>query len=173
MSGFEVAGIVLAAFPLAISALNKYREVATRLGLFYKIQLEHKKWLDDLEFHQLLFSRHLRQLVLPLVVDDDKIKELLSNPRGDGWRDRNIAAALASRLGDSYELYFKYVSGVKGVVDDINHELAVDQKPVQEKLNHLVYDITPLGVSSASSSPPSCIESQMRGFESHPTHLQG
>ncbi|KAK0730182.1 hypothetical protein B0H67DRAFT_651983 [Lasiosphaeris hirsuta] len=52
--------------------------MATRLGLFFKT----KKRRDDLELRQLLFTRHLKQLLLPLVVDDDKIKVLLAAPGG-------------------------------------------------------------------------------------------
>ena len=134
MSGFEVAGVVLGAFPIAITALDKYREVATRLGLFFKIQLEYKKWRDDLEFHRLLFARHMRQLLLPLVADDDKIKVLLAAPAGVAWQDPSIASLLEKRLGESYELYFEYMKGIKRVMNDINLELAVDSNSVQERL---------------------------------------
>jgi len=137
MSGFEVAGVVLGAFPIAITALDKYREVATRLGLFFKIQLEYKKWRDDLEFHQLLFTRHLTQLLLPLVADDDKIKVLLAAPGSDSWRDPWIAGLLRKRLRKSYELYFEYIKGIKRVMDEINRELAVDSSSVQERLSAL------------------------------------
>ena len=135
MSGFEVAGVVLGAFPLAISALDKYREVATRLGLFFKIQLEYKKWRDDLEMHQLLFTRHLKQLLLPLVADDDKIKVLLAAPGGDSWKDPSISSLLEQRLRESYKLYFGYIKGIERVMEEINHELAVDSSSVQERLN--------------------------------------
>ena len=135
MSGFEIAGVVLGAFPLALSALEKYREIATRLGVFYKIRLEYKKWRDDLEFHQLLFIRHLRQLLLPLVVDDDKIQELLSSPGGDRWKDQSTALLLEKRLGDSHPLYLRYINGIERVIDNINRELSTDSRSVQEQIN--------------------------------------
>jgi hypothetical protein len=34
MSGFEIAGVVLATFPLIITALDKYREVAKTWGFW-------------------------------------------------------------------------------------------------------------------------------------------
>ncbi len=135
MSGLEVAGVVLGAFPLALSALEKYREIATRLGLFYKIHLEYKKWRDDLEFHQLLFARHLRQLLLPLLVDDDKIQELMFSPGGDGWKDQSTGLLLEKRLGDSHPLYLRYVNGIERVIGDINRELSIHSRPVQEQIN--------------------------------------
>lgn len=134
MSGFEIAGVVLGAFPLVLSALEKYRELATRLGLWGKVHLEYKKWRDDLDFHQLLFTRQLRQLLLPLVVDDDKIRELLSSPGDHGWKDQSISNLLEERLGDSHQLYLEYINGIERVMGDINRELSIDSKLVQEQI---------------------------------------
>ncbi|KAK0631100.1 hypothetical protein B0T17DRAFT_488289 [Bombardia bombarda] len=134
MSGFEIAGAALGAFPLAIHALDQYREVAARLGLFFKIRLEYKKCRDDVHFHQLTFSRHLRQLLLPLVADDATIADLLSDPGGQKWKDPKIAELLETRLQESYGLYLEYIKGIRQVMDEINRELAVDTGSVQEKL---------------------------------------
>ncbi len=138
MSGFEVAGVVLGAFPLVLSALEKYRELATRLGLWGKIHLEYKKWRDDLDFYQILFTRQLRQLLLPLVTDDDKIRELISSPGGDSWKDQSISNLLEERLGDSYQLYLEYIKGIERVMDEIGRELSIESRLVQEKMTVLV-----------------------------------
>jgi hypothetical protein len=135
MSGLEIVGVVLGAFPLALEALNRYREMAQVLGLFLKFRVEHKRWRDDLEFHQLTFKMHLKQLLLPLDVGDDKITTLLAAPGGDEWKETAIAESLEYRLGDSYELYLEYVRGVGRVMDEVNRELAIDTVTVQEKPN--------------------------------------
>ncbi|KAF7558495.1 hypothetical protein G7046_g5664 [Stylonectria norvegica] len=136
MSGFEVAGIVLGAFPLAISALEKYREVAKRLGLFRNIRLEYKRCRDALVYQQLIFKRHLKQLLLPLVADDDdsKIAKLLSDPGGDMWKESSIADLLEERLQESYELYLEYIKGMGRVMDELNQELAAESQPVQDSV---------------------------------------
>ncbi len=134
MSGFEVAGVVLGAFPLVLSALEKYREIATRLGLWGKVRLEYKKWRDDLDFHQILFTRQLKQLLLPLVADDDKIRELLSSPGGDSWKDQSISNLLEERLGDSHQLYLQYINGIERVMGEISQELSIDSRLVQEQM---------------------------------------
>lgn len=135
MSGFEVAGLVLGAFPLAITALEKYREVATRLGLFRHIRLQYKKCRDDLEFHRLVFKRNLRHLLLPLVVDDDRIEALLADPGGDSWKEPLVADLLEKRLQDSFELYIEYIEGMDCVMKEIHKELAFDSQSVQTKVN--------------------------------------
>ncbi|KAB5577924.1 hypothetical protein GE09DRAFT_1087838 [Coniochaeta sp. 2T2.1] len=134
MSGFEVAGVVLGAFPIAISALERYREVATRLGLFFQIRLEYKKAFDNLKIHQLTFTRHLRQLLLPLIVDDDKIAILLADPGGPSWKEQAVAELLERRLQDSFPLYMSCIMGLQQVMEDINRELAVDSQAVQDMI---------------------------------------
>lgn len=135
MSGLEVAGAVLGAFPIALIVLEEYREVARRLDRFHKIRLEYKKCRDALKYQQLTFTMHLRQLLLPLLVDDDKIDDLLSAPGGDGWKEPSVANFLRSRLLESYELYLDLVTEMKHILDHIHKELAADSEPIQQQLN--------------------------------------
>ncbi|RSL74711.1 hypothetical protein CEP51_011480 [Fusarium floridanum] len=135
MSGFEIAGVVLGAFPIALSALEKYREGAKRVDLFYAIRREHKKCRDDLVFNNLLFKSNLRRLLLPLVVDDDKIEELLSAPGGPGWREKELDNLLQKRMKDGYTLYFDCIAEMKRIMDELNRVLALDSEVVQRNLD--------------------------------------
>ncbi|KAI1413448.1 hypothetical protein F5Y13DRAFT_29788 [Hypoxylon sp. FL1857] len=135
MSGFEVAGVVLGAFPLAIEALEKYREVSKRVGLFYKIRVEYIKCEHNLKFHRASFSGHLRRLLLPLIEDDNKIKDLLSNPGGNFWKDQETIDLLQHRLGEeSYGLFVDCIEGVNEVMGKLNSELVLDSTTLQESL---------------------------------------
>ncbi|KAM0258709.1 hypothetical protein ACHAQJ_003718 [Trichoderma viride] len=134
-SGFEIAGIVLAAFPLAINALEICRTTANRVGIFLQIKLEYKRWRDDLEFHKLVFTKNLRQLLLPLVLDDDKIEELLLAPGGDCWKEKLVSELFEKRLEESYGLYMQYIEGIRRTMDEINRELAIDSKWAQKLLD--------------------------------------
>lgn len=72
MSGFEIAGAVLGAIPIAITALDKYKEANKRLAFWWGIRQEHKRFSSDLEFQCCNFELNLKQLLLPLLVDDDR-----------------------------------------------------------------------------------------------------
>ncbi|KAJ3537898.1 hypothetical protein NM208_g6132 [Fusarium decemcellulare] len=135
MSGFEVAGVVLGAFPIAITALEKYREAARRVNLFYTIRREHKKCRDDLVFYHLLFKNNLRRLLLPLVVDDDQIEELLATPGGPGWKGKELDDLLRKRIKNGYMLYFEYIAEMKRIMDELNRELALDSEAVRRNVN--------------------------------------
>jgi hypothetical protein len=138
MSGIEVAGLVLGAFPLAIVALEKYREVAIRFGMFLHIRVEYKHWKDDLRFYEIAFKRHLKQLLLPLIFDDSKIKVLIANPGSEDWKEPHVGVLLKRRLNEAHELYLGYIDGIGQVMDEISEHLALDSEPIQEMMNSSV-----------------------------------
>ncbi|KAK3367735.1 hypothetical protein B0H63DRAFT_489708 [Podospora didyma] len=135
MSGIEVAGIVLGAFPVAIWALEQYRDVARVMGFWYEIRLEYQRSSNELKFHRLSFLRNLKQLLLPLMPDDAQLQRLISNPGGDAWKEPKIQNALEARLQDSYSLYLEILGEMQRVMQDLNHELAMDSEAVQSKVD--------------------------------------
>ncbi|RYP03945.1 hypothetical protein DL764_004779 [Monosporascus ibericus] len=134
MSGFEIAGVVLGAFPIAILGLEKYREVAKRFGFWHQIRLEYQKTSNELKFHKLSFVRNLKQLLLPLVVDDADVQKLISDPGGKAWKDDAVAKALEGRLQESHGLYLEIMGEMERVMGELNKELAVDVEGVQKAL---------------------------------------
>ena len=135
MTGFEIAGAVLGAFPIAIEALERYRDVARYWGFWWEIRSEYQKCSNELKFHQLSFRRNLKQLLLPLVADEDQIKRLLVDPGGEGWREQSVAQQLQDRLQESYELYLEIIQQLKTTMDELNRELAISKSGFQEKLS--------------------------------------
>ncbi|KAK4075363.1 uncharacterized protein Triagg1_4484 [Trichoderma aggressivum f. europaeum] len=134
MSGFQIAGIVLGAFPIAINALEAYQDIAERVGLFLTIKNEYINWKNELNFHKLSFTINMRQLLLPLVADDDMIAELLNAPGGDRWQDKSVAELLEKRLEGSYELYMQYIQNMRRILEEINRELLIDSEWAQKLL---------------------------------------
>ncbi|KAK0644433.1 hypothetical protein B0T16DRAFT_332564 [Cercophora newfieldiana] len=134
MSGIEVAGLVLGAFPVAIWALERYRDVARVMGFWYEIRLEYQRSSNELKFHRLSFVRNLKQLLLPIVSDDSQLKRLIDDPGGDAWKDPAIQTALQTRLQDSYGLYLDILHEMERVMHDLNKELATDSDKVQSNL---------------------------------------
>ncbi|KAJ4855290.1 uncharacterized protein T069G_10848 [Trichoderma breve] len=98
------------------------------------MKLEYRKCSNELKLQQLTFVRHLKQLLLPLVVDNEKVQELIDKPAGEAWRDASMVELLEKRLGDSYELYQECISGMNHVMDKLYHELALNDEFVQSKL---------------------------------------
>ncbi|KAK4452752.1 hypothetical protein QBC34DRAFT_345838 [Podospora aff. communis PSN243] len=133
MSGVEIAGLVLGAFPVAIWALERYREVARMMGFWYEIRLEYQRSSNELKFHRLSFIRNLKQLLLPVVHDDAQLQHLISDPGGDAWQDPEVQSALEVRLDDSYDLYLEILSEMRRVMQDLSQELAIDNDAAQPR----------------------------------------
>lgn len=138
MSGFEIAGIVLGAIPIAITALEKYRDVAKRIGFWHKIRLEYQTSSDHLTYYCLMYRRHLKFLLLPLVVNDDKVQELLADPGGQGWKDQCVESLLKARLDESYQLYLSYMTATAEIMEKLNHDLAINEDAIQQAIKTMV-----------------------------------
>ncbi|KAF2730966.1 hypothetical protein EJ04DRAFT_443922 [Polyplosphaeria fusca] len=134
MSGFEIAGVVLGAFPIAIEALDKYRELARMWGFWWEIRSAYQTCSLEVKFHRLSFRRNLQQLLLPMVADQEQIKRLLADPGGEEWHRDTVEQQLIDRLQDSYELYLEIIKQLQRTMQDLNTELAVDKAGVQDKL---------------------------------------
>lgn len=138
MSGLEIAGLVLGALPLAIEVLDRYGEVARRIDIFFKIRAEYKEWRRQLNYNLLLYERNLKELLLPLMIDDEtekyKIPELIKDPFGSWWTEPETARLLKERLNDGYKVYMDCIQVIKQVMEDIVHELALSHSSVQSKI---------------------------------------
>lgn len=135
MSGIEVAGLVLGAFPIAIWALEQYRDVARVMGFWYEIRSEYQRSFHELKFHRLTFRRNLERLILPLVSDDAQLQRLISDPGGEAWKDPDIQKALEARLHGSYELYLDILGELQRVMQELNKELVIDNDVLKAKVN--------------------------------------
>lgn len=131
MSGIEVAGLVLGAFPIATALLEKYRDVAGHVNSWYKIRSEYQRSNYDLEFHRLSFEENLKQLLFPLVGDDGQLQDLIEKPGGPVWNDPALQRALENRLQKSYRVYMEILDEMQQTMQELNKELSVDNAQLQ------------------------------------------
>lgn len=83
MSGLEVAGLVLGAFPLAIKAVQGYRET------LHSIQ-NVKRGLDYMERNLQTEQRRLEntcEVLLVGIVPDIKLRSMIQDPFGPEWKN--------------------------------------------------------------------------------------
>ncbi|KAK3375700.1 hypothetical protein B0T24DRAFT_205530 [Lasiosphaeria ovina] len=123
MSGFEVAGVILGAFPLVIYALD---ELTKQLSPSSSLKLKCKVYRMKLATQKLVFSNILEKLLVPLVADNETFPELLSSPEGEGWRDPRLANLLKKRLGHASPVFLECIERMGQVVRDMQRELSID-----------------------------------------------
>ena len=134
MSGIEVAGFILAAFPLMISALEDYRQGWEILEDWWKIKREYKKCQQNIKFQKLVFEESLEQLLSTLVYDEDELKLLIADPGGDKWRDAGLEQGLKERLPRSYDIYLEIIKEIQIIMESLKHALGVDLTGLKSKL---------------------------------------
>jgi len=138
MSGLEILGVILGAFPLAISAMEHYEECKKVAGTFYKIRRAHRKDFGRVKDCQLKFRLNMKELLLPLLADDLVTKveyeQLLASPGGPGWQEDHVEESLAERLGDCHERYLEILKEMEETMVLLCKATRVDDEQFQALL---------------------------------------
>src|ERR1700761_5388034 len=117
MSGVEVAGFILGAFPLCVSAMEHYEETRKVAGTFLKIRRAHKKDQGKVKDCELMFKLNMKELLLPLLRDDIvneiEYEQLLANPGGPEWDVDDVKEALEERLSDCSSRYVEILQEMR------------------------------------------------------------
>lgn len=137
MSGFEIAGIVLGAFPLAIEGLKMYEELARSIKIWRHIQREYIQCLHELRYHHRNFESNLRFLLLPLVAGKQTIDALIGSPKGHRWKDASLERALRNRLQESYDIYFDTIQCFQSLMANVEKHLGFDSSEIEERLQSI------------------------------------
>lgn len=135
MSGIEVAGLVLGAFPLLIEALKQYEVVKSQVSRWRQIQVEYIDCKDEIEFQQLYYEDNLRELLNNSAVDEDIVTDLIADPKSEYWKNHSVLGLLESQFA---EPYIKCLNSLAQIMNQLRHELATDSSYVQEKLGNTV-----------------------------------
>ena len=135
MSGLEVAGVILGAFPLLLSGIEHWRDVAKVGDLYRHIRKHYKKCQHDIQFHGIIYKNNLRELLVPLTENADEVARLVADPGGQGWGDAALQKRLEGRLNESYHLYQSIISEMNDVVKELSRELQLDNGNIQTELS--------------------------------------
>ncbi|KAJ8116694.1 hypothetical protein OPT61_g1932 [Boeremia exigua] len=126
MSGVEVAGLVLGAFPLLLAGLQFYAEgieVKRRHG---KYRAEIRSLLDDLKAENSLYRNNLATL-LRGVVDAKDIDDFSADPGGKLWKAPDFDRKLRQRLGNSYEPYLHAIRKLQTTTNIFREQLKLGE----------------------------------------------
>lgn len=123
MSGFEIAGVVLAVIPILQIGLEPF------MGERFKTLLKHRQTIRSisrkLDIEHAQFHSTCEKLLSPLV-DENRLAELLSNPKGSVWKDADLEEDLRDHLGDrKYKLYLSTIKELAGLMISLREELGL------------------------------------------------
>ncbi|KAF2825537.1 hypothetical protein CC86DRAFT_371164 [Ophiobolus disseminans] len=145
MSGFEIAGLVLGAFPVLLHALEGYRIAAEGATEWKNIEDAYQQCEDDLLAHQSLFQETIELLLLPVVSTEDELQALLADPAGAGWHDKVLDDKLRQRIPRSYIVFLNTMKKINKLVDRLSKEVGVKDVHFRAKVQQhsQVHEQTP------------------------------
>ena len=138
MSGIEVAGLVLGAIPVLITALELYSKGA-RLDALWKIQFALDPIRRELRAELQIYKNTCEELLQSIA--PHKIKELVEDPGGKAWQDQDLDDAMKSLLGTSYEVFFETIEIMNENVVKFKKKLCLgaDGKVFDQNIWYCVY----------------------------------
>jgi hypothetical protein len=127
MSGLEVAGLVLGALPLVISALEHYANGVQTAKRFFRYKSELEVLSLRIRTERCMFINTLERL-LGGIVRIEHMSELLSSPGGDAWKNAEVDSKLKDRLRNVYKIYLDNVQGMDRSLRSIMGKLALNSQ---------------------------------------------
>jgi hypothetical protein len=107
MSGFEIAGIVLAAFPILQDAAKGLRSRYKDVKTWWRFEREFEDFFSAIEREHIAFSQILEILLDPIVsLSDEKRETLQNDPRSRLWSDPQLQVELRHRVQRKYYDWF-------------------------------------------------------------------
>ncbi|EXJ70240.1 uncharacterized protein A1O5_06308 [Cladophialophora psammophila CBS 110553] len=120
MSGFEIAGTVLAVIPILLPALNLYKPGLSRASVFFRRRKHVEKLIHALHLQTALLTENVRTLVIRVGVDVDDIPEdpqqLFELLHDDNYLKERVKTYLGT---EANQLYMSAIVACEEVVRNI------------------------------------------------------
>lgn len=122
MSGIEVAGLVLGALPLIITALDVYKGTISTVSKWRCYAREVDSLIRFLKLEDARLQSICEKLLNGIVSGID-IKAMIEDPGGPPWKDNDLHRKLEPRLWKSGEDIMGTIEDIKMSVDEIKDKL--------------------------------------------------
>lgn len=135
MSGIEVAGLVLGAIPLLISAMEHFEETRKVARDWWKIRRAHRKDVGKLRDCEMKFQLNMRELLQPLLLDgtisEEDYATFLGSTSNSGWERPDVQESLAERLSDCRDRYLEKLDEMNELLVRLAKATLVDDEKFQ------------------------------------------
>lgn len=142
MSGVEVAGLVLGALPLLISAIGRssepgksaatneptesYNDGLDPLKSFMRWERELPQYIRKLRNEHVHYAQTIRQLLEPITTEFE-LAEMLAESSGKLWKDKTMVSKLEDKLQESYEAYQSTIADIERIMKKIASKLDMER----------------------------------------------
>ncbi|KAK1775126.1 hypothetical protein QBC45DRAFT_383982 [Copromyces sp. CBS 386.78] len=125
MSGFEVAGIILGALPLIVTALESYTKTSEMMHTRRAYTREVKLLARGLETERVKLQNICEQLLIGIALPH-KIEEMIEAPGGKSWEDQEIDGKIRQRLWKSSAIFEGKLEDIDKATKELKLKLQID-----------------------------------------------
>ncbi|KAH6625409.1 hypothetical protein C7974DRAFT_200955 [Boeremia exigua] len=125
MSGLEVAGVVLGALPLIISAMEHYANGVNTAKRYWRYKTELRMLILQINTERGILVNTVEQL-LTGIVRIEQMTDFVASAGAQAWREAGFDSKLRDRLRGSYEIYVENVRGMEMALRRMMLKLALD-----------------------------------------------
>jgi len=125
LTGIEVAGLVLGAFPILLNCLDYYREGFEPLEEWWNFRTHFIAFVDDVRHQMMRYNENMIRLLDPIITDNESLTKLVGNPRDPRWRDGSLDEPLEQHLASEHERFLRIVDRMNEVVEDLKKLLQI------------------------------------------------
>jgi len=133
VTGVEIAGVILATFPLIISGLDAYENGFQTMKEWSRFRKEYLVFMTALGKQKLFFRQNITTLLDPIVKSEDHMLRLLEDPGGKDWKDPELDNKLRCRLEgleETYECYMETVNSILALLEKLKGKLKLGEGEV-------------------------------------------
>jgi hypothetical protein len=127
MPGAEVAGLVLGAIPICVTALDLFTKGIERKRHWQDFRYKLVSLGRILRTHHSILENTCRNLLVD-VVPDSAIDDLINAPNGPGWKDAGLSSKLQNKLGLSLGPCLEALQDIHEEIQRLRDKLEVDQE---------------------------------------------
>ena len=126
MSGFEVAGIALAVFPILVDGMARFVDGVQTIKYWRKYRVRLQDYADIMETQKVYYQDTLEALLSGIVQSEDEMRDLMELPRGPIWKKAEYEEKLRQRLGRSLTMYLKIADKMVNALSSMCEKLGID-----------------------------------------------
>jgi hypothetical protein len=152
MTGFEVAGLVLAVVPIILSALENYKAGVHVIQRLYHWESQLLRLILSLKVQHARFKLNLEKLVRA-AAPDDNIQEVPEDYNSLLWHG-DMAISVERYLGSGHEAFRLTIEEYEGCVKRLVYKLRHVNRPRKVSLGPVFLHFRPSRNMTAPGSPP-------------------
>jgi hypothetical protein len=135
MSGFEIAGVVLGAFPVIFETIKAFQACHDDAKIFFRWMTYVDKIRRQPRQLHVKYKMTIELVLMP-ITDEGEREEMLSNAESALWHRSDIADLIRSRLHHAYEPFVSLGLEISSIIVEVDNYLKLNRSSTVRPTAH-------------------------------------